>query len=170
MIVRPTKAKEELALVNVLFVCLGNICRSPSAEGIFRACVEREGLSDRIGVDSAGTGAWHIGKSPDPRARAAALRRGVNLSGLRARVARPEDFHRFDYVLAMDHENLTDLSRICPPGMEDRLSLFLDFAPVLGERQVPDPYYGGARGFEVMLDLIEDGSRELLAHIRRTHF
>ncbi len=156
-------------MVNVLFVCLGNICRSPSAEGVFRACVEREGLSDRIAIDSAGTGDWHVGNPPDPRAQAAALRRGIDLSGLRARVARPEDFHRFDYVLAMDHENLADLARMCPEGMESRLALFLDFAPALGQRHVPDPYYGGARGFEVMLDLIEGGSRELLAHIRRTH-
>lgn len=158
-----------MVLVNVLFVCLGNICRSPSAEGVFRAHVQREGLSDLIAVDSAGTGDWHVGHSPDSRARAAAKRRGVDLSGIRARVARPEDFHHFDYVLAMDHENLADLSRICPPGKEDRLALFLDFAPALGQRQVPDPYYGGSQGFEDMLDLIEGGSRELLAHIRRTH-
>lgn len=151
-------------------MCLGNICRSPSAEGFFRACVEREGLADRISVDSAGTGDWHVGNAPDPRAQAAARRRGVDLSNLRARVAHPDDFHRFDYVLAMDGDNLADLSRMCPRGKEDRLALFLDFAPALGERHVPDPYYGGARGFEVMLDLIEGGSLELLAHIRRTHF
>jgi len=160
---------EVSVLVNVLFVCLGNICRSPSAEGVFRAYVEREGLSDHIAIDSAGTGNWHVGHSPDFRAQAAAKRRGIDLSELRARVARTEDFYRFDYVLAMDHENLSDLSRICPPGRKDRLALFLDFAPALGQRQVPDPYYGGAQGFEHMLDLIEGGSRELLAHIRRTH-
>ncbi len=157
-------------MTSVLFVCLGNICRSPSAEGVFRAHVEREGLADRIAVDSAGTGDWHIGNPPDARARAAAERRGVDLSGIRARVARPDDFHRFDYVLAMDDDNLADLERMCPSGREDRLALFLDFAPALGQRHVPDPYYGGAAGFERMLDLIEDGSRELLAHIRRTHF
>jgi len=156
-------------LVNVLFVCLGNICRSPSAEGIFRACVEREGLSDHIVIDSAGTGNWHVGNPPDSRAQAAAKRRGIDISGLRARVAKAEDFHHFDYVLAMDDENHADLSRICPPGREDRLALFLDFAPVLGQRHVPDPYYGGAQGFEHMLDLIESGSGELLAHIRRKH-
>lgn len=150
-------------------MCLGNICRSPSAEAVFRAHVDRAGLTDRIAVDSAGTGDWHVGNPPDHRAQAAASRRGVDLSGLRARVVGPEDFHRFDYVLAMDDDNLADLSRMCPPGKEDRLALFLDFAPALGERHVPDPYYGGARGFEVMLDLIEGGSRELLAHIRRTH-
>ncbi len=150
-------------------MCLGNICRSPSAEAVFRAHVDRTGLTDRIAVDSAGTGDWHVGNPPDHRAQAAASRRGVDLSGLRARVVGPEDFHRFDYVLAMDDDNLADLEAMCPPGREERLALFLDFAPALGERHVPDPYYGGARGFEVMLDLIEGGSRELLAHIRRTH-
>ncbi len=156
-------------MVNVLFVCLGNICRSPSAEGIFRACVEREGLSDQIAIDSAGTGNWHVGNPPDSRAQAAAKRRGIDISGLRGRVAQATDFHHFDYVLAMDHENLSDLARICPPGKEDRLALFLDFAPALGHRHVPDPYYGGHQGFEHMLDLIEGGSQGLLAHIRRTH-
>ena len=151
-------------------MCLGNICRSPSAEGVFRASLERESLTEHVFVDSAGTGDWHVGNAPDPRAQAAARRRGIELSGLRARVAHRDDFYRFDYVLAMDRDNLADLSRICPKGQEDRLALFLDFAPSLAERHVPDPYYGGTQGFEVMLDLIEDGSLELLAHIRRTHF
>jgi len=157
-------------LVNVLFVCLGNICRSPSAEGVFRALVEHEGLAGRIAVDSAGTGDWHIGKHPDPRAQKAARRRGFDISGLHARQAGPEDFHRFDYVLAMDRENHADLAYFCPPGEDHRLALFLDFAPGIDLDDIPDPYYGGAEGFERMLDLIEIASRGLLAHIRETHF
>jgi protein-tyrosine phosphatase len=161
---------EESGLVNVLFVCLGNICRSPSAEAVFRALVEREGLAGRIAVDSAGTGDWHIGKPPDPRAQKAARRRGFELSGLRARQAGPEDFRRFDYVLAMDRDNHADLADLCPPGEDHRLALLLDFAPGIDLDDVPDPYYGGAEGFEQMLDLIEVASRGLLAHIRETHF
>ena len=161
---------EESGLVNVLFVCLGNICLSPSAEAVFRALVEREGLAGRITVDSAGTGDWHIGKAPDPRAQKAARRRGFNLSGLRARQAGPADFHRFDYVLAMDRDNHADLAYLCPPGEDHRLALLLDFAPEVDVRDVPDPYYGGAEGFEHMLDLIEVASRGLLVHIRETHF
>ena len=157
-------------MVNVLFVCLGNICRSPSAEGVFRACVERDGLANRIAVDSAGTGDWHVGNPPDPRAQAAAKRRGVDLSGLRARAARSADFHHFDYVLAMDHENLAHLARICPPGREDRLALFLDFAPALGQRHVPDPYYGGAQGFPHVYHIVEESVQGLLDHIEREHF
>jgi protein-tyrosine phosphatase len=157
-------------LVNVLFVCLGNICRSPSAEGLFRALVVREELSGRIAVDSAGTGDWHIGKPPDRRAQAAARRRGVDISGLRARQAGPADFRRFDYVLAMDRDNHADLAGVCPPGEEHRLALLLDFAPEIDLDDVPDPYYGGAEDFEVMLDLIEFASTGLLSHIRQTHF
>lgn len=156
-------------MVNVLFVCLGNICRSPSAEGVFRALIEREGLAGRITIDSAGTGDWHIGKPPDPRAQKAARRRGFEISGLRARQAEAEDFRRFDYVLAMDRDNHSDLAYLCPSGEEHRLTMFLDFAPDVDVRDVPDPYYGGAQGFEHMLDLIEIASRGLLAHIRETH-
>jgi len=156
-------------LVNVLFVCTGNICRSPSAEGVFRTLVQRQGLAERIGIDSAGTHAYHIDEPPDPRAQEAALERGVDLSALRGRRAGPEDFSRFDYVLAMDRENHADLLAICPPGAEDRVRLFLDFAPELGEREVPDPYYGGVASFELVLDMIEAASAGLLAHIRQNH-
>ncbi len=156
--------------VNVVFVCLGNICRSPTAEGVFRAVVERHGLGRRIGVDSAGTAAYHVGESPDSRAQAAARRRGFDLSAIRARKATKGDFKRFDYVLAMDRENRAALSRICPPGEEHRLSLFLDYAPHLGRRDVPDPYYGGGNGFELVLDLIEAAAEGLLADIRENHF
>ena len=161
---------EEFGLVNVLFVCLGNICRSPSAEGAFRALVEHEGLAGRITVDSAGTGDWHIGKPPDPRAQKASRRRGFEISGLRARQASRADFSRFDYVIAMDQDNHADLAYLCPPGEEHRLAMLLDFAPEVDIRDVPDPYYGGAQGFEHMLDLIEIASRGLLTHIRKTHF
>ncbi|MGF1640410.1 MAG: low molecular weight protein-tyrosine-phosphatase [Rhodospirillales bacterium] len=155
-------------MVNVLFVCLGNICRSPAAEGVFRALVEGEGLADRITVDSAGTAAWHLGKPPDRRAQAAARRRGIDIGGLRARQAGPADFRRFDLVLAMDRDNHADLARLCPPGEGQRLALFLDFAPEIPVREVPDPYYGGPEGFERMLDLIDIGGRGLLAHLRAT--
>jgi len=153
----------------VLFVCTGNICRSPSAEGVFRALVERHGLAERIGIDSAGTHAYHIDEPPDPRAQEAARERGVDLSTLRGRQAEPEDFRRFDYLLAMDRENHADLLAICPPGAEGRVRLFLDFAPELGEREVPDPYYGGVASFELVLDMIEAASAGLLAHLRDNH-
>ncbi len=155
--------------VHVLFVCHGNICRSPTAEGVFRALVRGQGLDGAIGVDSAGTHSFHVGESPDARARDAALRRGVDLSPIRARKVRPEDFKRFDYVLAMDRENYQDLERMCPSGEERRLSMFLDFAGAAGPRDVPDPYYGGGGGFDLVLDLIEDASEGLLAEIRAKH-
>ena len=155
-------------MVNVLFVCLGNICRSPSAEGVFRSLVHREGLSGRIGVDSAGTHAYHIGKPPDPRAIAAARRRGIDLSGLRARQARREDFRSFDLILAMDADNIADLQALCSPGERQRLRLFLDTAGVTEPRGVPDPYYDGPQAFEAMLDLIEAGAEGLLDQLRRS--
>mgnify|MGYP002278820803 CR=1 FL=1 len=145
---------------------MGNICRSPSAEGVFRRLVEDEGLSGAITIDSAGTHSYHVGGPPDERAQEAALRRGIDLSAQRARQAQSSDFSRFDYILAMDRDNYDDLARLCPPGEEDRLKLFLDFAPHLKRSDVPDPYYGGNRGFEAVLDLIEAASAGLLAHIR----
>ena len=157
-------------MIKVVFVCLGNICRSPTAEGVFRALVEEEGLGARIAVDSAGTGAWHTGEAPDPRAQEAARRRGVDLSALRARKATKQDFSTFDYVLAMDLDNLAALKNLCPPGEEHRLALLLDYAPRAGRRDVPDPYYIGGQGFENVLDLIETASRGLLAHIPKDPF
>ncbi len=153
--------------VRVLFVCLGNICRSPTAQGVFSRIVEEEGLADRIAIDSAGTHAYHVGKAPDPRAQAAASHRGYDLSPQRARKAEAEDFHTFDYVLAMDRENYRNLQRIVPPGQEEKLHLFLSFDEQSRETEVPDPYYGGDEGFERVLDLIEGASRGLLADIRR---
>lgn len=156
-------------MVKVLFVCMGNICRSPTAQGVFEALVEREGLADRVGIDSAGTHAYHIGEPPDARAQQAALRRGFDLSHQRARRVRHEDFLEFDYVLAMDRSNYEELREICHPDYEERLRLFLDFAPEAGERDVPDPYYGGAQGFERVLDLIEQASAGLLEEMRKRH-
>jgi len=155
-------------MVNVLFVCLGNICRSPTAEGVFRALVEREGYAGRIACDSAGTGAWHIGNPPDGRATETAARRGVDLSGLRARQATPADFERFDYVVAMDRSNADNLRRLASRGFEDRVRLMMSFAPELAIDEVPDPYYGAGDGFERVLDMIEAASGGLLAEIVET--
>ncbi len=157
-------------MVKVLFVCLGNICRSPTAEGVFTALVAREGLADRVTVDSAGIGSWHIGSPPDRRAQATARRRGIDLSRQRARQAKAHDFERFDYVIAMDSENHGELARLCPAGGEDRLYKFLEFAPQLSRTDVPDPYYGGDGGFDVVFDMIEAASAGLLADIRANHF
>jgi protein-tyrosine phosphatase len=154
-------------LVNVLFVCLGNICRSPTAEGVFRALVERQGLARQVTADSAGTTAWNLGQPPDPRAQAEARRRGIDLSRLRARQAGPDDFHRFDYLLAMDHRNRAALAGFCPQGREPRLHLFLDFAPDADRREVIDPYSLGPEAFRQMFQLVETGARGLLRHIIR---
>jgi protein-tyrosine phosphatase len=156
--------------VRILFVCMGNICRSPTAHGVFRRLVIDEGLSHRIEIDSAGTHAYHIGEPPDRRARETARSRGIDIEDLRARLAEPDDCVRFDYVLAMDRDNYECLVRICPEGMEGRLRLFMDFAPELGIREVPDPYYGGQRGFEQVFDMVESAARGLLMDIRSRHF
>jgi protein-tyrosine phosphatase len=146
---------------------MGNICRSPTAHGVFQRLVEQAGLTHLVEIDSAGTHAYHIGEPPDARAAQAARQRGVDLSALRARRARVEDFHAFDYVLAMDQDNLRDLRELCPPGLADRLRLFMDFAPEAPAREVPDPYYGGPSGFDRVLDLVEAASAGLLEDIRR---
>lgn len=156
-------------MVKVLFVCLGNICRSPTAEGVFSALVCEHGLDEEIGVDSAGTGAWHIGDPPDRRAQAAARTRGYDLSAQRARQVEAADFNAFDYVIAMDRRNHADLSTLAPPARRDRIRLFLSFAPQSGVSEVPDPYYGGDGGFDHVLDLVEAASQGLLEDIRRRH-
>jgi protein-tyrosine phosphatase len=156
--------------VKVLFVCMGNICRSPLAHGVFRQLVRDEGLADAIEIDSAGTHGYHLDEPPDRRAVLTAAGRGVDIEDLRARRAETRDFHYFDYVLAMDQDNYLSLSAICPRGMEAKLHLLMDFAPQLRTREVPDPYYGGASGFETVFDLVEAAGRELLAHIRNRHF
>jgi protein-tyrosine phosphatase len=150
---------------SVLFVCLGNICRSPTAEGVFRALVESRGLADSIHIDSAGTSNWHIGERPDPRAIKEASIRGIDLTGLRGRQAIARDFSAFDYVIAMDHENYTNLSRLATPEQTAKLHLFLDFAEGVPEVEVPDPYFGATGGFPHVLDLIENASQGLLNHI-----
>lgn len=154
-------------MFRVLFVCMGNICRSPTAEGVFKAMVAAEGLSDRIDSDSAGTHGYHIGSPPDRRTIAAAKMRGYDLTPLRARRVSAADFAAFDLVLAMDSENRATLQRLCPAPHKDRLKLFLEFAPDLGDRDVPDPYYGNGESFERVLDLAEGGSKGLIAVIRQ---
>lgn len=149
----------------VLFVCLGNICRSPTAEGVFRALVKKQGLESSISSDSAGTGDWHIGRGADQRAAEAALNRGYNLSSLRARQAIAEDFRQFDYILAMDASNLHNLRQLAPSDYTGHLGLFLEFSGQHDYTEVPDPYYGEGQGFERVLDLIEDASEGLLQHI-----
>jgi protein-tyrosine phosphatase len=152
----------EAPVVSVLFVCLGNICRSPTAEGVLRARLAEAGLADRVHVDSAGTGSWHVGNPPDPRAVAAAADRGFDLTALRARQVTREDLDRFDYVLAMDGSNLRDLERLAP----GRARRFLEFADGAQANDVPDPYYGDGDGFARVLDLIEAAADGLVAEIR----
>jgi len=154
--------------VGVLFVCLGNICRSPTADAVFACKVREQGLGSRLLVDSAGTGDWHVGEAPDARSQRHAARRGYDLSGLRARQVTAEDFRRFDFVLAMDRSNLEELGRMRPAGAAGELELFLRYGSGRHGLEVPDPYYGGEQGFERVLDLVEEAAEGLLAHIRRT--
>lgn len=164
-------------MVKVLFVCLGNICRSPTAHGLFQAYVNNAGLSEDIVVDSAGTGAWHVGESPDKRAQSIALNKGYDISHLSGRQVERDDFLRFDYILAMDTQNLHDLSNIKPAQSKSTLGLFLAFAnkdtagkSIAGRvLDVPDPFYGGAEHFEKAIQLIETGAKNLLARIREEH-
>jgi len=160
------KAKKD-DKTRVLFVCLGNICRSPTAHGVFEQLLEREGLSHLVEVDSCGTGDWHVGETPDRRATLEAGKRGYDLSRLRARQLDIGDFMDFDYILGMDRMNLVDLQALCPDSYSGHLGLFLPFAidPIVEE--VPDPYYGGADGFSHVLDLVEAASEGLLRAIRR---
>lgn len=152
---------------SVLFVCMGNICRSPTAEAVFRARVEAAGLAKLIAIDSAGTHDYHIGEPADARTQRAARQRGYDMSGLRGRQVGRDDFFQFDYVLAMDHANLSILRGLRPEQAHSHLGLFLEFARSHAEREVPDPYYGGADGFERVLDLAEDAAEGLLMHVRQ---
>lgn len=154
--------------VGVLFVCLGNICRSPTAHGVFQRLVDANGLSDAIVIDSAGTGDWHVGRAPDARTCAAAQQRGYDLCELRARQVTSADFQRFDYILAMDSQNLRDLQRLRPRDYRGELALFLDYGQT-EEREVPDPYHGAADDFERVLDLIEEAAAGLLQAIQSRH-
>lgn len=152
--------------VRVLMVCLGNICRSPTAHGVFQQRVENAGLSGLIEVDSAGTGDFHLGEKPDVRSRQAAQQRGYNLGSLRARQVRSDDFERFDYILAMDDNNLRDLQALCPAPLQHKLRLFMEFADN-NYLSVPDPYYGDGEGFQLVLNLVEEAADALLNHIRK---
>lgn len=155
-----------MAKVKVLFVCMGNICRSPTAQGVFAKRVREANLEHLIEIDSAGTHAYHVGEPPDSRAQKSAQKRGVDLSALRARRALEEDFEKFDYVLAMDRDNYEGLQAICPIGAEYKLHMFMSYAPNLEYDEVPDPYYGGPTGFERVLDMIEEAAAGLLQDIQ----
>lgn len=148
---------------------MGNICRSPTAEAVLRTQVKHCNLSQHIQIDSAGTHDYHIDAPPDLRAQHAARQRGYDMSALRGRQVEVADFERFDYVLAMDHANLSVLQSLCPATRQERLGLFLAYASQHEEREVPDPYYGGAAGFDHVLDMVEDAATGLLAHIRKQH-
>lgn len=154
-------------MVRVLFVCMGNICRSPTAEGVVARYLEKNRLDGRVAVDSAGTHAYHVGERPDRRAREAAKKRGIDLGRLRARRVVEEDFVRFDLILAMDRENLAYLLKECPDEHRHKLRLFLSYAPNASHDEVPDPYYGGPDGFEHVLDLIEGAAQGLIDELRR---
>lgn len=152
--------------IGVLFVCMGNICRSPTAEGVFQSLLQERGLAQQVDVDSAGThGHYHAGEQPDRRAREKAQERGVDLSCYRARRVDVDDFSRFNYLLAMDHDNYNGLLEICPDEFKERIRLFLDYAPELGIRDVPDPYYGGPAGFERVYQMIEQAAEKLLDEV-----
>lgn len=151
--------------MKVLFVCLGNICRSPTAEGVFRKYLADSPLADKVSVDSAGTADWHTGKAPDPRTCEAALKRGYDLSKLQARQAIADDFHNFDLILAMDNSNLANLEALRPANSRAELDLLLKRYD-LPRSEVPDPYYGGEQGFEDVLDLLENASKALLAELQ----
>lgn len=154
-----------MAPTRVLFVCMGNICRSPTAHGVFRHLVELRKLTREIEIESAGTHAYHVGEPPDRRAVTAAARQGYDLSDLRARQVSQDDFRRFDYILAMDMENLMLLQQDCPAEYRNKLGLFMSFAKQHSEREVPDPYYGNAQGFETVLRMVEDAAEGLLQDI-----
>ena len=153
--------------MRILFVCMGNICRSPTAEGVMRRLLEDEGLADRVEIESAGTGDWHVGNPPDERATVAARRRGITLAGA-AQQVRPADFRRFDLLIAMDRSNLRELLALAPDEeAAEKVRLLREFDPAAsGELDVPDPYYGGDRGFETVLDMVEAACRGLLDELR----
>ncbi|MEQ1883139.1 MAG: low molecular weight protein-tyrosine-phosphatase [Burkholderiales bacterium] len=160
MIIQPPRT-------GVVFVCMGNICRSPTAEGVFRRLAERAGMLERIMVDSAGTHSYHVGLQPDPRAQAAAAQRGYDLSALRARQFSARDVMDFDYVLAMDSENLEEVRRLIPKDKYHKTQLFMNFSTQHHGQDVPDPYYGSIDGFEQVLSMVEDATAGLLAEIRK---
>ena len=153
--------------IKVLFVCMGNICRSPTAEGVFVKLIKERNLQDFFVVDSAGTHAYHVGDAPDLRAQKAAQERGVEIAKIRARKVMNGDFSEFDFVLAMDDDNHTILMEACPDEHKDKIQHFLSFAPHLNVREVPDPYFGGSYGFERVLDLVEEASEGFLKTLQK---
>jgi len=159
--------EEKQRVIKVLFVCMGNICRSPTAEGVFRHIVREKGLEDWIEVDSAGTHGYHIGEAPDPRTQRAAASRHYDLSNMRARKVAAQDLAYFDMILAMDHINLDTLRRICPPDKQDRLGLFMSYSKNFDDDEVPDPYYGLGHGFDLVLDMVEDAAYGLLESLQQ---
>jgi protein-tyrosine phosphatase len=156
---------DEKKKISILFVCMGNICRSPTAEGVFRNKVREAGLEREVLIDSAGTHDYHIGEQPDRRTQQAAMRRGYDLSGLRGRQVAVSDFGEFDYILAMDRNNLAHLHGICPSPHRHKLRLFMEFSRGFDQLEVPDPYYGGPKGFENVLDMVEDAAAGLLEEV-----
>jgi protein-tyrosine phosphatase len=154
-----------MAKHRILFVCLGNICRSPMAEGIFRRAAEDQGVLDLFEIDSAGLGHWHVGQAPDPRAQNAVRNRGIDISGQSARQVEHDDFARFDLLLAMDGQNYQELVELAPSDARHKIRLLLDFAPQAAATDVPDPFFGGPAGFDHAFDLIDQASRGLLTHL-----
>lgn len=155
------------AKISILFVCMGNICRSPTAEGVFRQRAQRHALATKLHIDSAGTDGWHAGSAPDVRSQQHARQRGYDLSAQRARQVRAADFADFDHILAMDHDNLARLHAKCPPEYRHKLALFMRYAPHTGSEVVPDPYFGDGQGFEQVLDYCEQASDGLLDALRQ---
>ena len=155
--------------VSLLMVCMGNICRSPTAHGVMRARIAARGWQDWVQVDSCGTHAYHVGEPADTRAQQHALQRGYDLSDLRARQVSSADFRRHTMILAMDHENMARLEQLCPPALQHKLQLLTQFCIRHRSSTVPDPYYGGANGFEKVLDLVEDACDGVLDHLARLH-
>lgn len=152
--------------IKVLFVCMGNICRSPTAEGVFNKLLQDEQAQDLFEIDSAGTHAYHVGESPDDRAQDTARKRGIDLSYIRGRKFDVSDFEGFDYILAMDTSNYKILMQACPSHLQHKVKRFLDYAPQRKERDVPDPYYGGDNGFEHVFDLVADASKGFYDDVR----
>jgi protein-tyrosine phosphatase len=154
--------------MRILFVCMGNICRSPSAEGVFRSLLAARAPQLAVEIDSAGTHDYHVGEPPDDRAIAAARRRGIDLSSLRARRVQASDFDYYDLIVAMDEQNLSELRRRAPAARQDRIRLMMEFVPSSPVRAVPDPYYGGPQGFEQVLDLLEEAAEGLLRELQQS--
>lgn len=157
-------------MVKILLVCMGNICRSPMAEGVLRHLLEEAGLSAEVTVDSAGTHSYHVGAMPDRRGQKAAIRRGVDLSAIRARRVVPGDLETFDYILAMDRDNYRELLSLCSlSGQREKINLFMEYATGLAEQEVPDPYYGGLDGFDRVMDMVEDAAQGLIRQLRQRY-